>query len=281
MSTVAIPSLDASSFEFVRDLLLRRSAILLEPGKDYLVESRLAPLARKHGLGGVADLVAQLRRLPYGALHDQVIDAMTTNETSFFRDLHPFEAMRNVVLPELIRRRAARRTLNIWSAAASSGQEPFTVAMLLRDHFAQQVAGWSIGILASDLSSEMLDKAREGRFTQLEVNRGLPAAMLLKHFTKQGNDWRISDEIRRMVQFRRLNLIEPWPPLPPMDVILLRNVLIYFSVETKRQILAHVRRVLSPDGFLFLGGAETTLNLDDAFERVKYDRSGCYRLCTR
>jgi len=204
---------------------------------------------------------------------------MATNETYFFRDVHPFECLRKLVLPDLLARRAASQRLDLWCAAAATGQEPYSLTMVLRDSF-PQLAGWQTRLLATDLSREALKRARAGRYTQLEVNRGLPAPLLLKHFTKDGLDWQIKDEHKRMIDYRRLNLIEDFGLGGQFDLILLRNVLIYFDVETKRAVLARCRRLLRPDGYLFLSGAETTLNIDDAFVRVDYDKGGCYRLRT-
>jgi chemotaxis protein methyltransferase CheR len=266
-----------ADFEYVRRLVRERAAIVLEDGKAYLAESRLVPVARREGFGSVAELIARIRDERFGPLHRKVVEAMATNETSFFRDVHPFDALRTAVLPDVLARRAAERTFHVWCAAASTGQEPYSVAMLLREHF-PQLAGWTVRLLATDLSTDVLGRARAGRFTQLEVNRGLPAAHLVRYFERQGPHWVLGEEVRRMVEFRELNLAEPWPVLPPMDVVLLRNVLIYFDLDTKREILAKLRRVLRPDGWLFLGGAETTLNVDDAFERVQVGRASAYRV---
>jgi chemotaxis protein methyltransferase CheR len=208
-----------------------------------------------------------------------VVELMTTNETWFFRDLRPFEVLRSSILPELLTRRSDERRLHIWSAACSSGQEPYTMAMIISEHF-PQLASWNVRIIATDLSTEILDRARAGRYSQLEVNRGMPAALLVKYFRKVGNEWHISDAIRRQVEFRELNLVEAWLVLPLMDLVFLRNVLIYFDVETKKSIFGRVRRLLRPDGYLMLGGAETTLNIDDAFERTAFDRAGAYQLRT-
>lgn len=275
MSTAAL-TLDPSTFEYVRRLVLECSAIALEPTKEYLVESRLTPLARQKGLASLGDLVAKLRGVPFGPLHAEVVEAMTTNETSFFRDIHPFDALKNDVLPQLIAARAAAKRLNIWSAASSTGQEAYSIAILLAEHF-PQLAGWNVQIIGSDLSTQVLERAATGEFTQLEVNRGLPAALLVKHFERQGLHWRVKPEIRRRVRFVRLNLIEPWPALPTFDVVFLRNVLIYFTAETKQKILHNVRRRLPADGVLFLGGAETTLGIDDAWERVSHGKASSYR----
>jgi chemotaxis protein methyltransferase CheR len=270
-------SLSQTDFEFIRSLVRQRSAVVLENDKAYMVETRLLTLARREGCNSTVDFIARLRATPRNDLQQKVVEALANNETSFFRDLHPFETLRVRILPELMQRRAAERCLHIWCAACSSGQEPYSVAMLLHEHF-PTFGNWNLRILGSDLSPEILRRAREARYGQLDVNRGLPARLLVKYFEKVGADWRIKDEIRRLVDFRLINLIDSWPVLPPQDIILLRNVLIYFDVATKKQLLAKFRRVLRPDGYLFLGGAETTLNLDDAFERVQFDRACCYRI---
>jgi chemotaxis protein methyltransferase CheR len=266
-----------ADFEFVRKLIYERSAIVLEPSKAYLVDARLTPIVRREGLASLGDLVARLRAESFGELHRTVVEAMTTNETTFFRDVHPFDALKRHVVPSVLSRKAQERTLNVWCAACSSGQEPYSIAMLLRESF-PQLASWTIQIIATDLSNDILERAKRGVYSQLEVNRGLPAVLLVRHFKRQGVEWQVSDDLRAMVTFRPLNLIESWPLLPRMDVIFLRNVLIYFDVDTKKAILAKVRRVLHTEGYLFLGGAETTTNLDETFERVQFEKSGCYRL---
>jgi chemotaxis protein methyltransferase CheR len=265
-----------ADFEYVRALVWQRSAVVLEPDKAYLVEARLAPLAQAEGLPSVSSLVARLGAAPANGLARRVVEAMTINETSFFRDPPAFDALRRVVLPGLVRRRAAERGVRLWSAACSSGQEPYSLALLLREHRCLP-DGWEARLLATGFCTAMVERARQGRYTQREVNRGLPAALLVKNFRRQGLEWQVKEEVRRAVDFRVLNLAEPWPALPPMDVVFLRNVLIYFDVPTKQRVLANVRRLLRPDGYLFLGGAETTLNLDDGYERVAADRVSCYR----
>lgn len=270
-------TITTTDFDYISTLVRSRSAIVLERGKEYLIEARLQPLARERGAGTVAGLVHELRRAPSGPLRDLVVEAMTTNETSFFRDAHPFTALADQVLPDLVRARSGVRALNIWCAACSSGQEPYSIAMLVHDLVGAD-PGWRVRLLATDLSPAMLARTRAGLYTQFEVNRGLPAHRLVRHFRRQGLEWQIEEPLRRMVETRALNLDEDFPGVPAMDLIFLRNVLIYFDIATKRKILARIRRVLRPDGYLVLGGAETTLNLDDAFERVQIGRAPVYRL---
>ncbi|GGI08130.1 CheR family methyltransferase [Egicoccus halophilus] len=277
MTTTDTTTLTASDLTYLRELVRQRSAIVIDESKSYLLESRLAPVARRNGLGSLTELVARLRTQRSGPLHDLVVDAMTTNETSFFRDLHPWTALEKVWIPELVQKRAAQRTLTFWNAACSSGQEPYSLAMMLRDRFPHIVDSWNIRIIATDLSAEMLGRSAAGRYTQLEVNRGLPAPLLVKHFRRDGQYWQIREQLRGMVEFRSLNLVSTWPFVPQVDVIFLRNVLIYFDLPTKQQILGKVREVLRPDGLLMLGTAETTLNVDDRFERITVDRATAYR----
>lgn len=269
-------TLTSTDFTYIAELVHRESAIVLEPGKEYLVESRLLPIARDVGAESIAGLVHQLRRGTGSELRDQVVEAMTTNETSFFRDVHPFAALADTVLPEILQARQSHRRIDVWCAAASSGQEPYSVAMLLHELLGLDPS-WQARILATDLSPRMLDRTQLGLYSQLEVNRGLPVQRLLRHFERDGHQWRAKEPLRSMIQTQVLNLDGAWPTMPTMDVVLLRNVLIYFDVPTKKRILARVREVLRPDGYLFLGGAETTLGLDDAYERVLVGRAPAYR----
>jgi chemotaxis protein methyltransferase CheR len=270
--------LEKIEFDYLRQLVRDHSAIVLDESKEYLVEMRLMSLARVEGYASVDELSRHLRNTRFSPLHAAVVDAMTTNETSFFRDLHPFESMKLDLLPAAIKRNEATRSLTIWCAACSSGQEPYSLAMLLYDAFPQLRSGWKVTLLAGDLSQEMLKRARQGLFSQLEVNRGLPATHLVRYFRKDGAGWQVKDEIRNMIQFHELNLATSWPNIPPVDFLFLRNVLIYFDMETKRQILRKARGVLKSDGILFLGGAETTFNVDDAWERVQSGKTVYYRV---
>ncbi|MBO3459348.1 protein-glutamate O-methyltransferase CheR [Aetokthonos hydrillicola Thurmond2011] len=264
-------------FAYLRKLVREHSAVVLDKDKEYLAELHLGSLAESAGFDSIASLVAHLKTEPFGGLHIQVIEALVTNETSFFRDRHPFEALKKSVLPELVNKRVGERSLNIWCAACSSGQEPYSIAMLIREEF-PILANWKLRLIASDFSVKVLTRARKGRYNQLEINRGLSQELRDKYFQQQGDEWEINEEIRQMVEFHQINLIQSWSFLPRMDVIFLRNVLIYFDIETRKTILGKVQELLRPDGCLFLGGSETTINLNDSFERVKLENSICHRL---
>jgi chemotaxis protein methyltransferase CheR len=268
-------TLPATSFDWVRQLVHRESAIVLQPGKEYLVEARLLPIARKLGLDDVAKLVDQVRSRPTPEGTRSIVEALTTNETSWFRDGDPFTALTSTVLPALTAARGPNERLQIWSAACSSGQEAYTIAMLLQD--ALPNATTRVSITATDISREMVERTRAGRFSQLEVNRGLPAPMLVRHFSRAGTEWEVSPGLRRMVTASECNLATSFPRMGPFDVVYLRNVLIYFDLSTKQAILRRVRDVMRPDGWLFLGAAETTLGVDDSWERVVIGRSSAYR----
>jgi chemotaxis protein methyltransferase CheR len=264
-------AVSAADFGYIRALLRHESANTLSEGKEYLVESRLAPLARDEGLASVGELVVRLRA---GAprLRRDVLEAMMTNETYFFRDVHPFEVLRGEILPAMLQT-GCGRPLSIWSAATSTGQEAISLALLLREHFARVPAT----ILATDLSTKALDRARTGRFSQIEVNRGLPASLLVKYFERSGREWRVNDEILVMIDFRQINLATPVSGVGPMDVILLRNMLIYLDDAGRGAVLTELARILRPGGYLFLGAAETTYGLSVSYERVQVGRSICFR----
>lgn len=296
--------LNAMDFDFLRKFVQQRCAIVLEDQKAYFVEARLQQVVFREGFASLEALVRQLRNGLLGVgntnrnqeLQQKVIEAMTTNETSFFRDGHPFEALRKKVIPELVRVRTKTKQLHIWCAACSTGQEPYSLAMLVCEYFPQLTRpDWGIHILATDLSSDVLTRAREARFGRVEINRGLPVQYRNKFFRHESTSpaqghgkpshsghkeeaWVLCDSVRRMVEFRQLNLTHTWPLLPQFDLILLRNVLIYFDQETKRAILRRVHQHLRPDGYLLLGGAENTLSLDKAFERIPFEGTSLYRL---
>jgi chemotaxis protein methyltransferase CheR len=264
-------------FDFIRAALKDRCAIALEPGKEYLVESRLAPIVRELHLASISQLVVRLREPAADALWVRVIEAMVTTETSFFRDVHPFEAIRKVVLPDLIERRRVQRSLSIWCAASATGQEPYSLAILIREYF-PELLNWDLHLLATDLSPEMLARAKQGRYNQHEVSRGLSAALLEKHFERRGAHWHLAPSIRNMVMFQELNLATSWPVMRRIDFVLLRNVLIYFDNDAKKTILNRLAKLLQPDGYLLLGGAETTLNLDESYRRIEHLKTSLYQL---
>lgn len=276
MSTATMP-FTTKSFDFICSMVRDRSAIVIEPGKSYLIESRLSPIVRDENLSSIDELVEELKRPGQNQLMQKVIEAMTTNESSFFRDIHPFQALKTEILPKLIASRASERCIHIWSNACSSGQEIYSIAMMIEESF-PQLADWKIKLLGTDLSTQILDRAKQGIFNQTEVNRGLPMPMLLKYFTRDGIHWRIKETIRQKVEFKKLNLVDPFPSnFPKMDIVFLRNVLIYFAPETKRTILLKTHASLQSDGYLFLGGAETTMNLSVPYIREQAGQAVWYR----
>jgi chemotaxis protein methyltransferase CheR len=250
-------------YEFLRKLLKERSGLDLSVDKQYLVESRLLPLARRANLPGLGELVQKLKG-GAEALATDVVEAMTTNETFFFRDKIPFDHLRSTILPELLQARASRRSLRIWCAASSTGQEPYSIAMCLKE-IAPALAGWRVELVATDLSQAVLEKSKSGIFSQFEVQRGLPIQMLVKYFAQTGELWQINADIRAMVQFRQLNLLQDFSHLGTFDVIFCRNVLIYFDQDTKIGVFNRLARIIEPDGFLVLGAAETVVGLTEAF----------------
>ncbi len=271
------PPVSDPDFAYVQQLLREHAGFVLEPDKQYLVDTRLAPVVAQLGLTPISDLVSRLRHQPMSDLHRSTIEAMMNGETTFFRDVFFFDALREVVLPRLIAKRDTERRIQIWCAACSTGQDSYSLAMFMAESF-PHLTDWNIRILATDLSKLHLDRAREGRFAQFEVNRGLPASLLVKYFDQEGTDWVISPELRRRVEFVELNLVRQWPVLPLMDVVLVRNVMIYWNLETKREVLTRVREILRPDGCLILGAAETTYYIDDNFDRFSADSACCFRL---
>jgi chemotaxis protein methyltransferase CheR len=263
-------------FEFLRDLLRRRTGVVIDDSKQYLVVARLLPIVRQRAIPSLDTLVDRIRKTGDKALEKDVLNAMMTHETSFFRDKSPYETLRQLVT-EMIPKRSAHRQLVIWSAACSTGQEPYSMAMLLNEHFPDLVATWRIRIIATDISEPVLARAREGVFSELETNRGLPAELLKKYFRPLQGKWSIVQECRRLVEFRCLNLNGPWPALPPCDVIFLRNVMLYFDVPTRAALVTKMRRVLKPDGALFLGGAETMIGIDTGYDRLAGAGCSYYR----
>ncbi len=266
----------SEDFDLLSDLLKKRSGLIISPDKLYLLESRLVPLARKRGMDGLDDLVKAIRFAPEEQLLVDVTEAMTTNESSFFRDIKPFENFRKLVLPDLIEKRAHKRSIRIWCAASSTGQEPYSLAMCLREE-AAKLSGWRVEIVATDLSKEVLDKASVGLYSQFEVQRGLPIQLLIKYFTQINDLWQIDSSIRAMVKFQPHNLLENFSRLGAFDIVFCRNVLIYFEQKTKGEVLDKIANQMPPDGYLFLGGAETVLSICDTFKPMDSVR-GIYRL---
>jgi chemotaxis protein methyltransferase CheR len=250
------------AFEFLRVYLKDRSGLALGPEKLYLVESRLGPVCRRFNLASLNDLCTALRA-GRRDVEQAVVEAMTTNETFFFRDRAPFDLFRDVLLPRAITARAATRRLRIWSAAASSGQEPYSLAMLLKEA-GPRLAGWHVEIVATDLSTEVLEKAKAGFYSHFEVQRGLPAQLLVKYFTQQGDRWRIDPSLGTMIDFKPLNLLHAFDHLGTFDIVFCRNVLIYFDMATKSDVLKRIAKGLAPDGAVLLGAAETVIGLTDA-----------------
>ena len=269
-------TLAVSDFDHIRRVVREESGIVLEAGKEYLVEARLAPVLRERNLASYAELAAELRTKPRGPLTVAVVEAMTTNETTFFRDVTPFEVLRTKVLPELF---AARPNgpLTLWSAACSSGQEAYSVAMMLRENF-DDASRARVEIIGTDIDAKVLARAREGRYSQIEVNRGLPAAYLLRYFAKDGMHWVLREDVRRQVEFRAMNFVGEWRGAPFADVILLRNVLIYFDQPTRQRIVSRMERQLNRGGYLMLGSTESLQDVDTRFDRVELGRGVVYRL---
>jgi chemotaxis protein methyltransferase CheR len=261
-------------YEYLRKLLKDHSGLDLSADKQYLIESRLLPLSRKCGVPGIGELVQKMKG-GSSTIIAQVVEAMTTNETFFFRDKVPFEHFRDTIMPEVLKARAGRKSIRIWCAAGSTGQEPYSLAMSLKEMGAA-LAGWRIEIIATDLSTEVLEKSKSGIYSQFEVQRGLPIQLLVKYFKQNGELWQISPELRAMVQHRQLNLLHDFSQLGTFDVIFCRNVLIYFDQDTKISIFGRLAKAMEGDGFLVLGAAETVVGLTDVFKPFP-DKRGLYR----
>ena len=272
-AAAALPSAD---FEYIRALVQRLAAMELEGDKQYLVQARLAPVAAEAGCRDLAELAKRVRLEEAGPLAGKIIDALTTNETLFFRDGHPFEALRKTVLPELMGRRRDKQKLNVWSAAASTGQEAFSFSMLLKENF-PELASWNVEILGTDISTNALAQAREGCYSRIAINRGLPAQLMVRYFRHENDSWNIRDDIRKMVEFRHLNLDGPWPYMPVFDLVFIRNVLIYMSLESRRKILSRIRLQMAPDGYLLLGSTENMLQTPEGFTSVDVNGSLFFR----
>lgn len=254
-----------ADFEFLRQYLKQRSGLILAEDKGYLVESRLGPVARKRGFKSIVELAAKLKVGNDSALEREVVEAMTTNESFFFRDKTPFENFKDVMMPELFKSRAGSKKLRMWCAAASTGQEPYSLAMIWND-MARETASWKLELLGTDLATDVLERAKSGGYSQFEVQRGLPIQMLMKYFKQVGDQWQISDQIKQMVQYRPLNLLRDFSSLGQFDVVFCRNVLIYFDQATKKDILERIAKQMAPDGYLVMGAAETIVGLTNALK---------------
>jgi chemotaxis protein methyltransferase CheR len=261
-------------YEYLRKLLRDQSGLDLSADKQYLIESRLLPLSRKAGLAGISELVQKMKA-GSTVITTQVVEAMTTNETFFFRDKTPFDHFRDSIMPEILRARASRKSVRIWCAAGSTGQEPYSLAMCLKE-MSGALVGWRVEIIATDLSQEVLEKSRSGIYSQFEVQRGLPIQLLVKYFKQTGELWQVNSETRAMVQHRQLNLLHDFSQLGTFDVIFCRNVLIYFDQDTKIKIFHRLAKATEADGFLVLGAAETVVGLTDVFKPYP-ERRGLYR----
>lgn len=265
-------------FEFLADFLRESSGLVLTKDKLYLLDSRLLPLAYKHGMKGVDELIDTLEAGNDKKLAQEVTDAMTTNETFFFRDVRPFDLFRDTVLPRFLESRSSERKLRIWCTAASTGQEPYTLAMIL-DQQGAKLEGWRTEILATDIAAGVLDRARSGLYSQFEVQRGLPIKMLVRYFKKKDDLWEIDPALKAMVRFREFNLLDDPAVLGRFDIVFCRNVLIYLDPDEKRTILKRIRKLMPADGVLFLGGAETVLGISEEF-MIMPDQRGIYHVAS-
>ncbi|HEY9808889.1 MAG TPA: protein-glutamate O-methyltransferase CheR [Halomicronema sp.] len=265
--------LSEDDFEYICELVNSHTGICLRYHEESRLAFQLGPVIDRAGLSSLKELIIVLRASPYEQIHLQVIESLLVSETYFFRDFPQFEALQKLILPQYLKQR--QRKFNIWCAACSSGQEAYSIAMLIHKYF--PIISSSMHLIGSDISTEMLSRAIGGCFTQKEVDRGLPLTFLNRYFKKYHNQWFLSEEIRSLVYFRQINLVENWPPLPQMDIIFMRNVLIYFDVEKRKAILEQVRQLLHPDGYLFLGAAETTTLTVPYFKPVHFEKAVCYR----
>lgn len=266
--------LDTENYRFLTDYVYRESGIVLDNDKRYLLEARLMPVVQDSQLASLSALCSALRGNAPSPLRQKVVEAMTTHETLFFRDATPFDALKSEILAQLVEHQKTARRLSLWSAAASSGQEAYSLAILLLE---AGLVTWNLSILGTDLSVAILEKARQGRYMQLEMNRGLPAVHLVKYFERDGLEWRIKEHVRKIVRFEQFDLRKNMANKGPFDLVFCRNVLIYFDIPTKKKILAELRGALRPGGYLVLGSAESTLNLDETYKRIQVSRATFYQ----
>lgn len=271
-------SLDPARFAYLQNLAASRSGVRLEPREAYLAEGRLLPLAQENGMGSVVELVDHLESAPVNGMHQAAVEALLPSDTAFFRDMHPFHALRTQIFKTLEMKRYAERKLTIWCAGCASGQEAYSVAMLVHNYF-PQLLNWDLQLIATDLSQEALNRAKEARYNDIETHRGLPGMLLRQYVRQEGRDFFIKDEIAQLVQFEELNLVEDWAWLPKADVVLLRNVLIHFAAETRKSVLAKLSRLLKPDGYLLLGARETTIDVDASYNLVAAEKAFFFQPC--
>ena len=272
--------IDSSHFRYLQDLASTRSGLRLEPRTAFLAEGRLLPLAQEKGMSSVTELIDQMEREPDDGVHHAAVQALLPNDTAFFRDMHPFQALRTHVFKTLEMKRYAERRLTIWCAGCASGQEAYSVAMLIHCYF-PQFLDWDLQLIATDLSQEALNRAKEARYNDIETHRGLPGMLLRQYVRQDGRAFFIKEDVARLVQFEELNLVEDWQGLPELDVVLLRNVLTHFSPETRKGVLAKVGRLLKPDGYLLLGANETTMDVDDEYKLVPTEKAVFYQPCAQ
>ncbi len=269
-------SINSNDFQYLQNFLKTSSGLIVNPEKEYLLKSRLEPLARSNGMNSIAELVVGMKGAASTELKGFVTDAMTTNESLFFRDKTPFDHFENIMMPYFLEARRTRKRLRVWCAASSTGQEPYSLAMSIKEEAAKYM-GWKFEILGTDISKTVLKKAATGEYTQFEVQRGLPIKLLLKYFTQQGENWVLNNDIRSMVRYKEGNLLENFASIGTFDIVFCRNVLIYFDLETKREVLNKIARQMEKDSYLLLGAAETVMGVCDKFEAVKGTR-GLYKL---
>ncbi|PCJ62594.1 MAG: chemotaxis protein CheR [Planctomycetota bacterium] len=269
-------NLSKEELQFLFDLIFKKSAIVLNERKDYLIYNRLTPLLKLNNISTLSDLTDELKR-DNQDLASQVVDALTTNETLFFRDLRPFDMLKDHIIPSILENNIKTKNINIWSSACSTGQEPYSIKMMLLENF-PQLSDWKINIFATDISDIVLDQAREGVYSQAEVNRGLPIKMLVKYFENKDGKWFVKDLLKENINFKNLNFVDKWPEIPPMDIILVRNVLIYFNRERKQDILKRLCNQLSNNGKIILGSSETIIGLDIPLECEIFEKSCFYKL---
>jgi chemotaxis protein methyltransferase CheR len=250
--------MNSADFQFLSKMLVERSGISIGDDKQYLIETRLPKVARKHNINSIEELVAKLKLSPFSQMATDVIDAMTTNESLFFRDTKPFEQLKRIILPKF-----QNKMLNIWSAASSTGQEAYSTAITCEDSNFK-----SYNIVGTDISPTVVERAIEGKYSQFEVQRGLPIMTLVKYFTQSGTDWIVKPVLKEKIKFKNFNLMDSYSPLGKFDVVMCRNVLIYFEKETKRQVLDKIAQVINPGGYLFLGSSETIYDLSSKFKQV-------------